>query len=243
MCSTVYLAPPHFTSTTACCPALPLRCAVQELLWPAGRLLLCRSLFQPLPTPPRVPAVPAALRLPGQRHIRQPADRGSEWAAALGMQCGMRACMRPASSVGHCLLCLAAGNLVCVLARRPLQVAQSHAPLPQVQAKGSASEFVCGAPLSFWSPELPGFSKLPGKGLFISGPPGLPSLWHSMLQPPARLRLCTAPPTRLWVVRVLAHSWPMSSSSSAPLPSASQVSTTAAPPHVRNGTVARRRPT
>lgn len=38
-----------------------------------------------------------------------------------------------------------------------------------VQAKGNASEFSCGAPLSFWAPDIPGFSKLPGRGLFLYG--------------------------------------------------------------------------
>ncbi|PRW57729.1 Serine threonine- kinase CTR1 [Chlorella sorokiniana] len=38
-----------------------------------------------------------------------------------------------------------------------------------VGAKGNASEFTCGAPLSFAAPDLPGFTRMPGRGLFLYG--------------------------------------------------------------------------
>lgn len=37
------------------------------------------------------------------------------------------------------------------------------------QAKGGQSEFQCGSPVSFWTPDLPGFKQKPGRGTFLYG--------------------------------------------------------------------------
>ena len=109
--------------------------------------------------------MPAALRVPVQHHIWQPADRGGQWAG-----CSCTSCLAHVSGADE--------PQAAVQGPRGLFCTALHIGLPSyliasLQAKGNASEFSCGSPLSFFSPELPSFTKMPGRGLFLYGQQGL----------------------------------------------------------------------
>ena len=148
------------------CPSPP-PCAAQELLRQAGRLLLRWLLNQPLPAAPGLPPVPAALLLPLQHHLWQPAHCGGEWletpaplartvSGPSRFEAPTRGSWQRRTSSPY---------------QQNMHLTSGSTPIlrPRMQAKGNASEFSCGAPLSFWAPEVPGFTKMPGRGLFLYG--------------------------------------------------------------------------
>lgn len=148
----------------ACLPLNSPWSFVQELLRSAGRLLLCWQLFQPVTAAPEPPAVPAALHLPVQYNRWCPADCGGEWAGSMHCTAQADAAARVAGRFCAATRCDSLNQ------RRNY----GHPPCPPallstLQAKGNASEFVCGAPLSFAAPDIPGFTKMPGRGMFLYG--------------------------------------------------------------------------